>query len=61
MKTWTFVTAVFWLFYNMPVCPESREQTCESQELITPSTLITDSRLQEWYFPNCGRPPPRAP
>jgi hypothetical protein len=58
MKTWTFVTAVFWLFYNMSVCPQSEEQTCTRQNLTDPQTTITQVLSQTWYFPNCTRPPP---
>jgi hypothetical protein len=58
MKTWMFVTAVFWLFYNMSACPQSGEQTCTNQNLTGHQTTITPSLSQTWYFPNRTRPPP---
>jgi hypothetical protein len=58
MKTWTFVTAVFWLFYNLPICPHSEEQTTADGKLICSQTTIIDRALQKWYFANCIRPPP---
>jgi hypothetical protein len=58
MKTWMFVTAVFWMFYNMRVCPQSEAQTTESKKLISNQTTITDAVLQKWYLPICIRPPP---
>ncbi len=32
MKTWMFVTAVFWLFYKMCVCPQDLGQTTTGAE-----------------------------
>ena len=61
MKTWMFVTAVFWLFYNMCVCPQSEEQTTQGKESLGQQTIITDSLVQRWYVPCCIRPPPRGP
>ena len=58
MKTWMFVTAVFWLFYDMCVCPQGEEQTAQHKESISSQTTITDSLLQRWYFPSSIRPPP---
>jgi hypothetical protein len=58
MKTWMFVTAVFWLFYNMCVCPQSEEQTDQREKPVDDQTTITDSFSQKWYFPNSIRPPP---
>lgn len=59
MKTWMFVTAVFWLFYGMCVCPQSAEQTPSSNECIPDTTVDTDVCVRTWYFPSCVRPPPR--
>jgi len=57
MKTWMFTTAVFWMFYNLCVCPQSDEQTA-FQETAGGQIPITDSLAQRWYFPRCIRPPP---
>jgi hypothetical protein len=58
MKTWMFVTAVFWLFYNMCVCPHSDEQMTPWNEGIFGQTPIMDLVLQTWTVPACIRPPP---
>jgi len=57
MKTWMFTTAVFWMFYNMCVCPQANEQTAVP-ETVGGQTWITDLFPQRWYFPRCIRPPP---
>jgi hypothetical protein len=58
MKTWMFTTAVFWMFYNLCVCPQSQEQTTLVQETAGDPTTITDSFAQRWYLSRCIRPPP---
>ena len=58
MKTWTFVTAVFWLFYHMSVCPQGEEQIAEDGESIRSASISTDPFLQSWTGLNVARPPP---
>jgi hypothetical protein len=60
MKTWTFVTAVFWLFYGLCVCPQSPEQTTGHQECIGDQTTVMDALSPNWNSPDIIRPPPRA-
>lgn len=58
MKTWTFVTAVFWLFYNMSVCPLSSEQMTEDGQSVRTATMRADPFQQNWTGLNVVRPPP---
>jgi midasin (ATPase involved in ribosome maturation) len=58
MKTWMFTTAVFWMFYNMCVCPQSNEQTTLFHETAGGQTTITDLFSQRWHLSRCIRPPP---
>jgi hypothetical protein len=58
MKTWMFVTAVFWLFYEMCVCPQDRERTVLCIEPRGRTVTNVGSLLLPWYSPSYVRPPP---
>ena len=61
MKTWTFTTEIFWMFFGMCLSPQSQEQTSHvehDQQFIENQTANTDSSVQGWYSPVFVRPPP---
>jgi hypothetical protein len=57
MKTWMFVTAIFWLFFNMCVCPQAAAQAGADNESRGLQTTV-DSLFQRWYLSHRVRPPP---
>jgi hypothetical protein len=58
MKTWMFVTAVFWLFYKMCVCPQDLGQMTTACGTRGLPVTDADRFVQRWYCPSYVRPPP---
>jgi hypothetical protein len=58
MKTWMFVAAIFWLFFDMCVCPQTPEQTDSSEDPKGVPTTDVDSWGPWWNAPDSIRPPP---
>lgn len=60
MKTWTFVTAVFWLFFHLCLCPQSEAQGSACGDARGLLGTDVDTLLQRWYSLEYIRPPPEG-
>jgi len=59
MKTWMFVTEVFWLFLGLCIFPQSAESPYDHNQRASQFTTRTsNTTFNIWYASSLVRPPP---